>query len=371
MKLPPKRKATPSNDHSFPFALRWRSASAWMAYVVFCSGAVVAHKLLGGFAEARGLSRRRSCRPRASRPVSFSRRRSTAAEPALKSSFPLHHPSAPNAPCGETLIVPCGARHPRGCPGYNSRPNSKALRERSGELRKFASHFPFAVRLIESPNRAAFLRIAAGDRSSCSTRASRVFVFASSIRSRSDFIEFQPRSDGLSGMLGSRLRLQPSLTRQPVRFEAFMDFLKFRFGLAVRYRLPRRSRIDSPSIRFVCDLLLGGSLRFDHSAFTFSPSSTSVAPPLGMAWKGNQRLPDWWASSCSIGPRNISAKKMMPIESTIASATANTVGTTNSTLRTLRIVATSLFCPETGDHVPPSRGIENWTRQSAPKGNVF
>jgi hypothetical protein len=87
MKCLLKGKATPSNDHSFPFALRLRSASGWMAYVVFCSGAVVAHKLLGGFAEARGLSRRRSCRPGASRPVSFSRRRSMASVSASKDSF--------------------------------------------------------------------------------------------------------------------------------------------------------------------------------------------------------------------------------------------------------------------------------------------
>jgi hypothetical protein len=100
-----KGKATPSNDHSFPFALRLRSASGWMAYVVFCSGAVVAHKLLGGFAEARELSRRRSCRPRASRPVSFSRRRCMAAVLALKDSFGLR--LQPEFSRGETF-----KRHP-------------------------------------------------------------------------------------------------------------------------------------------------------------------------------------------------------------------------------------------------------------------
>jgi hypothetical protein len=42
--------------------------------------------------------------------------------------------------------------------------------------------------------------------------ASRVFVFVSSISSRSDFIEFHPRFDGLGGMLGLRtVRLQPDL----------------------------------------------------------------------------------------------------------------------------------------------------------------
>jgi hypothetical protein len=62
MKLLPKGKATPSSDHGFPFALRLRSARRWTAYVVFCRGAVLAHKLLGAFAEARELSQRRSCR---------------------------------------------------------------------------------------------------------------------------------------------------------------------------------------------------------------------------------------------------------------------------------------------------------------------
>jgi hypothetical protein len=50
--------------------------------------------------------------------------------------------------------------------------------------------------------------------------------------------------------------------------------VEFWLGLTVRYRLPRRQRIESPSIGLVRDLLLGGSLRFDHLAFTFSLSST-------------------------------------------------------------------------------------------------
>jgi hypothetical protein len=47
--------------------------------------------------------------------------------------------------------------------------------------------------------------------------------------------------------------------------------LEFRLGLAIRYRLPRGQRIESPSVGFVRDLLRGGSLRFDHLLFTISP----------------------------------------------------------------------------------------------------
>jgi hypothetical protein len=67
------------------------------------------------------------------------------------------------------------------------------------------------------------------------------------------------------------------LTRQPVRPQAFVVCLKFWLGLMVRYRLPQRQRIESPSIGLVRDLLLGRSLRFDHFAFAFpfafSPSA--------------------------------------------------------------------------------------------------
>jgi hypothetical protein len=69
----------------------------------------------------------------------------------------------------------------------------------------------------------------------------------------------------------SSLRLQRSLTPHPVRFEPFVILLEFWLGLTVRYRLSRRQRIESPSIGFVRDLSCGGSLRFDHLAFTFSP----------------------------------------------------------------------------------------------------
>jgi hypothetical protein len=61
-----------------------RSCSGWPS---LSQGAVTAHRWRWVFAEARELSRQRSCRPRASRPVSFSRRRSIAAVLTLKGSF--------------------------------------------------------------------------------------------------------------------------------------------------------------------------------------------------------------------------------------------------------------------------------------------
>jgi hypothetical protein len=55
--------------------------------------------------------------------------------------------------------------------------------------------------------------------------------------------------------------------------------LELWLGLTVRYRLPRRQWIEGPSIGFVRDLLLGGSLRFDHLLFTFSPREGFGNPP--------------------------------------------------------------------------------------------
>jgi hypothetical protein len=50
--------------------------------------------------------------------------------------------------------------------------------------------------------------------------------------------------------------------------------MKFWLGLAVRYRLPRRKRVEGPSLELVRNLLLGRPLRLDHLLFSFSPSST-------------------------------------------------------------------------------------------------
>jgi hypothetical protein len=67
--------------------------------------------------------------------------------------------------------------------------------------------------------------------------------------------------------------------------------LELWLGLTVRYRLPRRQRIEGPSIGFVRDLLLGGSHRFDHLLSTFSPGegfanqmgACSAASPAGVS----------------------------------------------------------------------------------------
>jgi hypothetical protein len=46
-----------------------------------------------------------------------------------------------------------------------------------------------------------------------------------------------------------------------------------------------------------------------------------------------------WASACSIGPRYLSVKKTATIERTTANAVANAVGTTNSKVIILQVIA--------------------------------
>ena len=53
--------------------------------------------------------------------------------------------------------------------------------------------------------------------------------------------------------------------------------MEFWLGLAVRYRLPRRKRVESPSLKLVRNLLLGRPLRRDHLLFPFSPSLDRLA----------------------------------------------------------------------------------------------
>jgi hypothetical protein len=115
--------------------------------------------------------------------------------------------------------------------------------------------------------------------SSCSRLFVNGSAFSASLRQRvaCSFRKELSASDRPDVLRSFPLRLQPSLTRQPVRFEAFVVLLELWLGLTVRYRLSRRHRIESPSIGFVRNLLLGGSLRFDHLLFTFSPSSSSNA----------------------------------------------------------------------------------------------
>jgi hypothetical protein len=50
-------------------------------------------------------------------------------------------------------------------------------------------------------------------------------------------------------------------------------FLKFGFGLAVRYCLPRPCRIEGPSSSLVLNLFCGRSLRLDHLVFAFGRST--------------------------------------------------------------------------------------------------
>jgi hypothetical protein len=93
------------------------------------------------------------------------------------------------------------------------------------------------------------------------------------------------------------LRLQPRrLSRQPFGFEALVVFLEFWIGLAVRYLLPRRQRVECPAFSLMRDLLLGGPLRLDHLAFAFSPSSTRrrmASDKLGLSdWLSAHRTTD-------------------------------------------------------------------------------
>src|SRR5256886_9761829 len=70
--------------------------------------------------------------------------------------------------------------------------------------------------------------------------------------------------------LQSFRRLQPDLdclSRQPFCSKAFVVCMEFWLGLAVRYRLPRRKRVESPSLELVRNLLLGRPLRLDHLLF--------------------------------------------------------------------------------------------------------
>jgi hypothetical protein len=57
--------------------------------------------------------------------------------------------------------------------------------------------------------------------------------------------------------------------------------LEFWLGLAIRYRLPRHKRMKRPSIGLVRDLLLRGSLRFDHLVLALQPQLDQAADGLG------------------------------------------------------------------------------------------
>ena len=65
-----------------------------------------------------------------------------------------------------------------------------------------------------------------------------------------------------NSLLGHCLSFARCLARQPVRFEALVVFLKFWFGLAVRYRLPRCRRMEGPSLSLLRELI--------QSRFSFS-----------------------------------------------------------------------------------------------------
>ena len=67
------------------------------------------------------------------------------------------------------------------------------------------------------------------------------------------------------------------LSHQPFCSKAFVVCMEFWLGLAVRYRLPRRKRVESPSLEFVRNLLLGRPLRLDHLLFLLQPERYQAA----------------------------------------------------------------------------------------------
>jgi hypothetical protein len=67
------------------------------------------------------------------------------------------------------------------------------------------------------------------------------------------------------------------LSRQHFCSKAFVVCMEFWLGLAVRYRLRRRKRMESPSLDLVRNLLLGGPLRLDHFAFRLQPELNQAA----------------------------------------------------------------------------------------------
>ena len=70
-----------------------------------------------------------------------------------------------------------------------------------------------------------------------------------------------------------------------VGLKAFVVFLKFGFRPAVRYRLPRQRRIESPSFSLVHGLLFGGPLRLDHVVFALVGRPVNCETPRA-PWSG-------------------------------------------------------------------------------------
>src|SRR5665213_2434283 len=70
--------------------------------------------------------------------------------------------------------------------------------------------------------------------------------------------------------LGHCLSFARCLARQPVCFEALVVFLKFWFGLAVRYRLPRCRRMERPSLSLLRELIQSRFFLFSHR-FALTP----------------------------------------------------------------------------------------------------
>src|SRR5882757_11470767 len=117
----------------------------------------------------------------------------------------------------------------------------------------------------------------------------------------------------------SFLRLQPDLdclSRQPFCSKTFVGCLEFWLGLAVRYRLPRRKRVESPSLELVRKLLLGRPLRLDHSLFPFSQQLYQAAgvTPYEHCWLSFCRR-EWLPCRKSAGRQLSVPRALFPLPS--------------------------------------------------------
>jgi len=135
MKCLLKGKATPANDHSFPFAFSPSWPGRRAAFFALCHGAATANKWKWVSAEERSLSRGQSYRPPGVRPVSLARRRSTAAAPVLKGSFGFRLEPALDYLAWKAIRAPDGSAREifRSNRWRRSRAQSLALRQTPSE----------------------------------------------------------------------------------------------------------------------------------------------------------------------------------------------------------------------------------------------
>ena len=102
---------------------------------------------------------------------------------------------------------------------------------------------------------------------------------------------------------GPWLRLQPCIARSPFGSKAFEVFVKFWFGLTVRYCLSRPQRVEGPSIGFVRKLLLGRLLGLDHLLFLRTRCDQEWRPSVHFRFGRSRRT--FWNSSGPLTSRRL------------------------------------------------------------------